>query len=230
MLDFTNDEKSRMFDEIASHFYKQNFGSFSKTDFDLLMFHFYMDKITRESIYDGIVDYRNSSDYRISKDLGITQQKVRNLKVKNQLVYPDNNRNWKEEFAKLVENARLEDNNKKIIISIPDPNLYIEIENYLDEKGSFIEKQLNSKLMVMRIEYFIDLCLLEEGSNKKRVVKEIKECCKEADIDMKKFDDANIGKSLLEITTNTTSIIANISTCFSPGNIIGSALKKLIMN
>ncbi len=217
MLKFSNDEKIRIFDEIADHFYTRNFGTFSKADMDLLMFHFYIDKITKENIVDDDIDYRSCSDYVISKELGITQQRVRNLKVKTQLVYPDSERDWKKQFAKLIANARLEDN--KIYISIPDPNLFIEIENFLDENGKFIEKQMNSKLMVMRIEYFLDLCLhSEDVSNRKKITKRIKEECKKTNKDISKFDDANVGKSLLDLAVNTTSIIASVASLFSSAN------------
>lgn len=224
MIGFSNDEKIQMFDEIASHFFDRNFGSFSKSDFDLLMFHFYINKMNASQSH---ADYNICSDYSISKELGITQQRVRNLKIKENLIYPRSNYDWKKEFAALVKNARFDDN--KIKISISDPNLYIEIENYLEERGNYIEKNLNSKLMTIRIEYFIDLCLLfEDEKSKKQVIKEIKKQCKNADADIKHFDDNNVGKSLIETTANVTSIIANVASCFSPGNVIADSLIALI--
>lgn len=45
------------------------------------------------------------------------------------------------------------------MISIPDPNLFYEIQNFLEEQGAYIDKQLNSKLLVIREEYFADLLL-----------------------------------------------------------------------
>jgi len=226
MIDFSDEEKIRMFDEITEHFYNRNFGTFSKSDFDLLMFHFYLNNVSGGISNKRENYYKRCSDYSISKELGITQQRVRNLKIKENLVYPPIDYDWKTEFASLVENARLDDN--KIIISISNPNLYIEIENFLEENGSYIEKQLNRKLMVMRIEFFIDLCLLfEEEKSRKQVIKEIKKLCKAADVDMRKFDDRNVGKSLLETTANVTSIVANVSSCFSPGNILFGAITSL---
>ena len=226
MLDFSNEEKIQMFDQMAEHFYNRNFGTFSKSDFDLLMFHFYLVNISRNCSRNNGSSRNITSDYSISKELGITQQRVRSLKVRDNLIYPRSDYDWVEEFSKLVENAR-KDNNK-IMISIPDPNLYIEIENYLEENGSYIEKQLNGKLMTIRVEYFIDLCLLfEDEKSRKQIVKEIKKQCKNSDTDMKTFDDNNIGKSLIETTANVTSIVANVSSFFSPGNVIANALKSL---
>ena len=230
MFEFTKDEKIRMFDLISAHFYNHNFGTLSKNDFDLMMFHFYIDSLYRRNSIDGQLDYNKCSDYLISKDLGITQQRVRNLKVKNNLVYPPKeNDGWIKTFASLVRNARLEKD--KIVISIPDPNIYIEIENYLEENGSYIEKQLNSKLMIMRIEYFIDVCLLfEDEDNRKEVIKKIKKKCKEADKDVSQFVGDSIGKTLIKYSINISTIFANVATCFSSGNIIAEALKIMIEN
>ena len=139
---FDDDEKIKMFDEISNHFYNKNFGQFSKSEIELMMFNFYIQKMIKDSLKeDGTVDYSKCSEYRISKDLGITQQKVRNLKVKNQLVNPVEF-DWKKEIAALMPNARYE--NKKVYINIPDPNLFYEIQNFLENEGSYIEKQLNS--------------------------------------------------------------------------------------
>ncbi len=231
MVNFTDIEKAKLFDEMSSHFYNKNFGTFSKSDIDLLMFHFYEEKITRESNRDGIIDYKKCSDYKMSKELGITQQRVRNLKVRSKLVYPGEERDWKEDFAKLIENARLEDNSKKIVIGIPDPNLYIEIENFLDENGKYIEKQLNSKLLVMRIEYFIDLCIsIEDTDDRKRIKNNIAKICKMANRDNKKFDNCNIGQYLMENAVNITTLIGNISPCFSAGNTVFKAFKYLLLS
>lgn len=48
-IQFSDEEKINFFDEIASHFYKANFGQMSKSDMELMMFRFYIEKII--SIY-----------------------------------------------------------------------------------------------------------------------------------------------------------------------------------
>lgn len=105
-VSFTKEEKVKLFDKIADRFYNANFGQMSKSDIELLMFNFYIEKMVSDSKRpDGTVDYRKCSDYKISKDLGITQQKVRNLKVKNQLIHPIQY-DWRRALARLTENAR----------------------------------------------------------------------------------------------------------------------------
>ena len=133
-FDFTPDEKITLIDEVASHFYESNFGQMSKSDIELLMFRFYIEKLIRmNQNADGTIDYRKCSDYRISQELGITQQRVRNLKIKNQLKNPIEY-DWKVALAKLTNNARYDKGTGKITMNIPDPNLYLEIQNFIEEQ------------------------------------------------------------------------------------------------
>lgn len=151
---------------------------------------------------------------------------MRNLKVKNQLINPINFE-WEKAFAKLVSNAKFE--NRKVIISIPDPNLFYEIQNFLEEQGAYIDKQLNSKLLVIRVEYFIDLLIsLETEYKRNEIVTMIKSVFKEQTKSEKQFDDKNIGKTLIDGAVNVTTILANISTIISPANSIFGALSNLL--
>ncbi len=230
-FDFSDEEKVKMFDRIADFYYKHNFGQASKTDMDLLMFHFYIEKMSSVSTGgDGTIDYSRCSDYKISKELGITQQRVRNLKVRNQLVYPPKKeRDWKKEFAKLTDNARYDQTSKKVIVNIPDPNLYIEIQNFIEEKGAYVEKQLNSKILQIRAEYYIDLVIsFESSKTKEEIIKSLKKQLKDSGKDESVFDENNIGKTLIDGAVNVTTVAANLSTLISPENLVGVALIKLL--
>jgi len=227
---FTDAEKIRMFDEIAGHFYNANFGQLSKADMELMMFNFYIRKmIDANKNEDETIDYSKCSDYKISKDLGITQQRVRNLKVKNQLVNPIEF-DWKKAFARLIKNARYDTTTNKVIISIPDPNLYYEIENFMEEQGAYIEKQMNSKVLQMRAEYFIDLIVAAEPeeADRKVIIKQLKKELKSQNKDEKKFNEANIGKFLIENSADITTIVANLATVVSAGNPLFTSLTSLL--
>ena len=228
-ISFNDEEKIELFDEIVSHFYNSNFGQLSKSDMELMMFNIYIKKMISENRNsDGTIDYRCCSDYKISQDLGITQQKVRNLKIKNQLVNPIDY-DWKAALAKLTENARYDKNTGKIVINIPDPNLFIEIQNFIEDQGAYVEKQLNSKILQLRIEYYIDLVVaLEPDTSRKKIIKELKKIFKDAGKEEGQFDERNIGKSLMDASVNVTTVAANISGMLSPENMIGAALIKLL--
>ena len=169
-LGFNETEMQECFEELSDLFYDANFGQASKKTIELTMFKFYMEKLIKDHVdEDGVLDYNECSDYKMAKVLGITPQKVSNLKVENHMVN-EVKYDWKKSFAKLIYNARLE--NKKVIISIPDPNLYLDIQNFLEEQGGYIEKTLNKKLLTMRIEYFIQLIYLaEEDPNEQMKIK-----------------------------------------------------------
>ena len=71
-------EKAKAFDKIAEAYYNRNFGSISKSDFDVLMFSIYIERLLEQNES----DMESYSDYELSKQLGITQSKIKNLKVK----------------------------------------------------------------------------------------------------------------------------------------------------
>lgn len=228
-VSFDDEEKRENFDFIAKQFYESNFGRMTKSDFELMMFNFYIKKLINiNKNSDGTIDYSKCSDYKISKDLGITQQKVRNLKVKNQLINPIEY-DWKRALASLTENARYDSVKRKIILNIPDPNLYLEIQNFIEEQGAFIEKQLNSKILQIRIEYYIALIVsLEEESNQKKIIRELKNQLKSNNNSEKIFDEKDIGRSLITAATDICTVISSIAPFISNGKIILNALKHLI--
>ena len=210
-IEFTNKEKVEMFDEIADKFYNHNFGTFSKSEMELLMFNFYIKKLVDMNVQnDNTLNYNASCDYYISKELGITQQKDNNLKVKNQLVNPIDF-DWKKSFLGMIQNARIDDKTRKVFINIPDPNLYIEIKHYLEEKGGYIDTQLNKGLLKIRAEYFIQLLVeIEPEINRKTIIKEIKKKIREENKDERKLLENNVGTSLLDLAVNTTDIISSV--------------------
>lgn len=228
-VNFTIDEKVQLFDEIASKFFESNFGQLSKADFELMMFHFYFRKMTEmNKNADGTIDYHRCSDYKISKELGMTQQRVRNLKVKNSLSYPSDF-DWMKSFALLVKTARFDKATGKIIVNILDPNLYIEIQNFIEEQDAYIEKQLNNKILQLRVEFFIDLiAALEDEASREKISKQIKMIITKAGYDEHLFDEKNIGKSLIAFGVNITSVAANLTSIISPGNALGQALLGLL--
>ena len=80
---FEKFDKTKAFDTLAELFYDRNFATASKSEIDLLMFSFYLDAtITAYTNEQNVLDYTQASDYHIGQQLGITQEKVRNLKVK----------------------------------------------------------------------------------------------------------------------------------------------------
>lgn len=226
---FSDNEKISCFDRIASQFYSRNFGQMSKSDIELMMFDIFMKKMIEDNRdTNGTIDYSKCSDYRISQELGITQQKVKNLKVKSQLVYPVDY-DWKLALAKLIKNARFDKQTQKVTLNIPDPNLYLEIRNFIEEQGAYVEVQLNSKILQLRAEDFVDLALaLEPESNRQEIIKCFKktfrEHCKNDDV----FTNKGIGEFLVSEILDAPGIADTICSIIPFPSPILKALLWLI--
>ena len=144
------EDKAGAFDRIAAQFLYGNFGRMSKSDFETLIFSIYIDQcIKYKKEYD---------DYMLSRELGITQTRVRSLKVKNELQYPKENPQWKENFIECIRYARYDDVKHLVKLQISDVNVLIEVRNFVEKHGWYDEYQLNPKLFQCRADVFIDLC------------------------------------------------------------------------
>lgn len=211
-VEFSKEEKQQNFDKLCELFYKSNFGQASKQEIDLLMFNFYMEHLIKDD-QDGYgeLDSKTCSDYVMSKQLGITQQRVRNLKIKKQLVYP-HKFNWQKAFLKQIQYATYDERRGMIIVNLKDPNLVIEVENFIEMDGGYIEESINNKILRIRPAYFIQLLLSinDDVTSKKAIIKEIKKTVKKNSQDDNAFDDKEIGKSILESSSDVIGIIDGI--------------------
>lgn len=187
----SEEDKAKAFDKIAERYYCMNFGSMSKSDFDVLMFSIFIEQILNEKQS----DYSAYSDYTLSKQLGITQTKVSNLKVRKQLLYPYEPFDWKQSFLRISNQAIYE--NERIKLFIPDKNLYLEVKNAIEDMGGFVEIQLTSNLLQVRLEFFLDLMLaLDDKKGRDALRKQIKEKIESSLQDIKVIEQQPIGKAL----------------------------------
>ena len=157
---FTPEEKEKAFDLISTKFFDRNFGMMSKTDYETLLFHIYI-----EHLLDTAQDF---DDYSISKELGISQSKVRNMKVRKELQYPREGFKWKEAFALEMKKAVYDDSVRQVSVPITDVNVLIELRYFIEKNGWFDIYQLNPKVFCCRIDYFLKLC--EKLSDEKLII------------------------------------------------------------
>ena len=114
-------------------------------------------------------------------------------------------------------------------MNIPDPNLFIEIQNFVESRGSYVEKQLNSKILQIRAEYFIELVVsLEPEESRKKIILNLKKHLQESNKENAAFDSPNIWKTLIDGNINLVDIVANVFTILSSDNRIGKALFELL--
>ena len=148
---FSQEDKAAAFEKIADKFYKRNFGQTSKADIEVLMFSIYIDHCLEKGL-----DY---DDYTLAIQLGISESRVRTLKVKKELQYPYPKFYWKDAFQQSIRYARYDDKKALVKVSIMDPNVKREVENHINKMNSYSEYQLNTKLLQMRADQFIALCV-----------------------------------------------------------------------
>ena len=91
----------------------------SKADFETLLFHIYIEHLLNNGLC--------FDDYSISKELGISQTKVRSLKAKKELQYPHEGFDWQKAFAEDVKKAVYEENTRSVSIPIDDVNVLTEL-------------------------------------------------------------------------------------------------------
>lgn len=154
LAEFTEQEKARAFDRIASHYYNGNFGSMSKADLEVLLFTILIDHCRRED--------SRTDDYALSKRLGVTQSRVRALKQKSQLQYPAE-MSWQSYFVDCIKNARYDETKGLVKLSVPEVNVLIELRQFMLDQGWYDEYQLNPRLFQCRLDIFVLLCGKLEG-------------------------------------------------------------------
>lgn len=224
--------KAEAFDRIAERFYCHNFGTLSKSDIDLLMFDILLERCIEECHKDDyLIDYNSVSDYKLARTLGITPQRVRNLKIKKEYVYPTDHFDWKKSFAKIIENEKNVHivDNKTIKINIPDPNLFLAIQEEIEAEGGYLDIQLNSRLLSIPIDSFILLLKFAvDDYNYKNVCDNIAKIYKKKykEINRKvKFDKAkDISKSIVDLVQDGTDLVS----LFSPAGAVAGSICKIV--
>lgn len=220
-LFFDAESKAAAFDKIAELYYFGNFGSTSKADFDVLMFSLYLEQILNQS-EDDIWSY---SDYKLSKLLGITQQKVGSLKVKKELKYPYKQFDWRESFRRICKKAQYIDG--RIRLNIPDRNLFLEIKNAVEEQGGYLEMQLNSSLLVIHPEFFVDLMLcVQECEDKKKLKKEICQELRKHSVSTVDFDKKGFGALCREKNWGTEILCCILELIPSVGSLVADFVRN----
>ena len=150
MVDFTAPEKEMLIQELSKLYYQKNFGSVSKVDLDTLMFSAYIEHcLNAGKPYD---------DYTLSKELGITQNRIRSLKERKELKYPREGFVWKEAFAEAVASAKYDQSDHYIKMIIQDINVMNEVRHFIEQRGWYDECSLNKKLLRIPLDCFVEIC------------------------------------------------------------------------
>lgn len=210
---YKKEEKAAIFDEIMDKYLTNGFHSMTKGEWDTYLFHVLFQ-------YLSVHDKGNTSDYRLSKMLGITQSRIRNLKIREGLVYraTDYENNWKTFFSGYIENALYDKYSGVIKMNIPDVNVLSEVRNFMEENGWYDEYQLNPKLFQCNLGIFLQLCeKIEPAELSDQASSFLKNLEKQADCDKTALDffkKGEIGKGVKKlgkkISKETLDCLMNI--------------------
>ena len=153
MTKFNDNEKNDIVKQIELMYFSQNFGSTSKADFELFLFAKFVQSRLRMQLP---VD-----EYSLSKELGITQTRIRSLKERMGLKYADINPvNWRDELANALQNVQFEgkDNGERFAkVIVQDVSVMNEVRHAIEEHGWYDECSLNKKLLTIPLGCFVEL-------------------------------------------------------------------------
>ncbi len=157
---------------INENYLKCNFGTLSKSDLELLVFKYFIEKENARN--NNKLDF-----YELSKKLGITEVRFNNLyqrltlrnldgplpEVDPDKIYIENYKKledvqdarWKNEFISLLSNLKFDKQNSRFKLLILDPVLKTEFRHYIETKNWFDDGSFNSKVIVMQPECFLEV-------------------------------------------------------------------------
>ena len=198
-----------------SDLFTRRFGSFSKSDYEVLMFTIFLDSITEPL-----------RDYDISIALGITESKVRNLRVKSQLMYP-RKLEWTEELTKSIEHGYYDKTTGQITVTFEDPSIQNLMKNKIEESFGTVGQTLNVKQLVLPVESFLLLAAFAEQDENDVLTKLNEELAREstnvATIEKKKFKER-----FMSGIPDAVSFVASLLSIYSAGRpIIEAVLSKI---
>ena len=227
--DFENWEKIEAFEDISVQYYYQNFGSLTKTDFETLLFKIYLRHLKANKL--------SMDDYSISRDLGITQSKVRNMKLRIDLRDSERDSDlWMEEFATCVSTAIYDEKKRLVKVMVPEVTVMMELRHFMEKNRWYDEYQLNPKLFQCPLEFFVPLCekiggtdlVLNDAAKKK--IEKLREIANEKEQSaISKILNESIEKGFKDLAwTGTTAIIVEILKLLPFGGVASTIIKALI--
>lgn len=194
--------------------FTNRFASFSKADYEVLMFTAYLD----------CLDEDNMTDYDISIKLGIPESKVRNLRVKSQLQYP-REIHWEEKLTKAIQHGVYDQVQKQLTITIEDPSVRNRIRHEVESKYGIVNISLNSKQLVLPIESFLILAACAEGDTE-GILRKLRDELNNNKINY--IEKGSLKDRFLKQVEDIGGLLNNLATIYTVGKPIIAAVIGLI--
>ena len=146
--------------ELKKLFFEKNFGTASKSAIELLMFHQFIfdeENKNKDHSMSGLIKYESTSDFKIACKLGITPSRVHNLKLKEQLVYPRENLNWKDYVLKIMEHIKFNESDKTVELTVLHPWMLAQIKDCIEAEHGQVYIQMNKNLLSLPLDSYVVL-------------------------------------------------------------------------
>ena len=138
---------AKAFFELASKYYRDNFGTLPKSEIDLFMFQVFFERFKQQKIKEG-KEY--ISDLEIAMQLGITPTKVSNYREKLEIRKQKYTASgWINIFMKTVGGLRGEVDGAYVKFALPDKFTKRLLEDALLAGGYYFDSSFNSKALIL---------------------------------------------------------------------------------
>ena len=187
--------------EFLEHYLSGSFGSMSKSETEILIFHLLLKH------------FENSSNYEISNLLKISETKVKNLTLNAHLRYP---RQSGDEIVRetLVDIAKkfstiYDEQNGEVKIHIQSSVQKREMINAINKLGSFADYGLNNEILKIRINTLFSL--FEKFLDKEKFKDTVQTYLKDKKLNEKQFFDAlNNSQRFIEMIKRSNIKISDV--------------------
>ena len=179
--------------------FSKRFGSFAKTDYETLMFSIYLEMLDKPA-----------RDYDISLELGITETKVRNLRVRAQLVYPKDIQ-WVSELTDALKRGYYNKNDQTVTLMFENPSVQSQIKNLVEIEHGNVFMGFNRKQLCLPLE---DLLLLASRAeeNENEAIANLNEEWLITKKHAQEITKETLGKRIWNKTTQVTDIVSVFTT------------------
>lgn len=145
----------------------ERFGSMTKKDYEVALFHVLLDN-----------GFREMSDFDISQRMQITETKIRNLRYESELVHPSD-KNYKQRLIDILKRSTYKTDGRKIQFSIKDKLLRLYANSLLEKDGNFSDSSFNTSIVSVApmdlVQLVVKLSDKEENSDYQKVMDRVRE-------------------------------------------------------
>lgn len=195
--------------------FSRKFGSFTKTDYEVLMFTAYLDSLKRPA-----------RDYEISIELGITESRVRTLRIKSQLLYPRDLK-WVDELSKSIEHGYYDKMTGQITVTFEDPSVQSLMKNKIEENFGTVGQSINVKHLILPVESFLILAAHAEKDNSS-IIQKINDVLQARGTKKIVIEKEKLRTKYLEGIPDMVSFLSGLLSIYSTGRPIIEALIQKI--